>query len=123
MIRVYREQDVTIVELGPSYESLDECALEEISGVLLTKATTADPPRMVVDLSETSYIGSAFIELLIRVWKRLTQRGGTMALCGLRPFCAKVLRVTRLDHLWRTFPTQNQAVAVLREDPGQSGSS
>ncbi len=123
MIQVSRQQDITVVELGPSYESLDECALEEIGGALLTEATKADPPRMVLDLSGTNYIGSAFIELLVRIWKRLTQRGGTMVLCGLRPFCAEVLRVTRLDQLWKTFSTLDQAVAALRESPTQPGSS
>ncbi len=119
MIRVSRQQDVTVIELGPSYESLDERVLGEIGGVLLSEATKADPPRVVLDLSGTGYIGTAFIELLVRAWKRLTQRGGTMVLCGLRPFCADVLRVTRLDQLWKAFPTRDQAVATLGENAGQ----
>ena len=123
MIRVSRQQDVTIVELGPSYESLDKGAIAEMGDVLLNQATEAEPPRMVLDLSETNYIGSAFVELLVRVWKRLTQRGGTMALCGLRPFCTEVLRVTRLDRLWNAFPTRDQAVAAVRQIPGQPAAS
>jgi len=123
MIRISRQQDVTVVELGPSYQSLDAGVLQDVTGVLLTEATRADPPRMVLDLSATSYLGSAFIELLVRAWKRLTERGGTMVLCGLRPYCAEVLRVTRLDHLWKTFPTRDQAVAALGKAPGQPASS
>ncbi len=117
MIQVSRQRDVTIVELGPSYESLDDRVLEEIRGALLSEASRADPPLMVLDLSGTDYIGSAFMELLVRVWKRLTERGGAMVLCGLRPFCAEVLRVTGLDRLWRVFPTQDQAVTTIKEDP------
>ncbi len=113
MIRLTRLQDVTVIELGPSYASLDDDTLEEIGGVLLTKAATADPPKVVVDLSETNYIGSGFIELLVRAWKRLRQRQGTMALCGLRPFCAEVLHTSRLDTLWGDFSTQDQAVAAI----------
>jgi len=113
MIRISRQQDVTVVELGPNYQSLDAGVLEEVTAVLLTEATKAEPPRMVLDLSATSYVGSAFIELLVRAWKRLTERGGTMVLCGLRPSCAEVLRVTRLDRLWKAFPTRDQAVAAL----------
>ena len=123
MIEFSRQRDVTIVELGPSYESLDDRILEEIRGALLSEASKADPPPMVLDLSGTNYIGSAFIELLVRVWKRLTERGGTMVLCGLRPFCAEVLRVTGLDHLWRVFPTQDQAVTAIKEDPRGPASS
>ena len=114
MIRVSRQGDVTVIELGSSYESLDDRVLGEIRGVLLGEAMESEPPRMVLDLSGTDYIGSAFIELLVRVWKRLTERGGAMVLCGLRSFCAEVLRVTGLDGLWKSFPTQDQAVAALR---------
>ena len=114
MIRVSRQGDVTVIELGSSYESLDDRVLGEIRGVLLSQAMESDPPRMVLDLSGTDYIGSAFIELLVRVWKRLTERDGTMVLCGLRSFCAEVLHVTGLDGLWKSFPTQDQAVAALR---------
>lgn len=123
MIRVTRQQDVTVIELGPGYETLDGDALGELRRSLLTEATTADPPKMVVDLSQTRYIGSAFLELLVRAWKRLRQRGGTMALCGLRPFCTEVLHVTRLDQLWRAFPTRDEAVAALGENRGPPGSS
>lgn len=123
MIRVSRQQDVTIVELGPSYESLDRGVIAEIGEVLLSEATQVDPPRMVLDLSETSYIGSAFVELLVRAWKRLAERGGTMVLCGLRPFCTEVLHVTRLDRLWQAFPTRDLAVAAVKGSPGQPAPS
>jgi hypothetical protein len=35
-------------------------------------------------------------------------------LCGVQPFCAEVIHVTRLDTLWESFPTREEAVAVLR---------
>ena len=115
MIQVTRQQDVTVIELGPSYETLNDEVLREMAEVLLTKATTADPPRVVLDLSGTKYIGSLFVELLVRTWKRLSERGGKMVLCGLQPFCAEVLRISRLDTLWESFPTQAEAVAALRD--------
>ena len=95
---------MTVVELEASYNSLDEKALDELGGLLLTKATLIDPPDMIIDLSKTSYIGSMFVELLVRTWKRLAERGGRLALCGLHPFCAEVLKISRLDTLWLLFP-------------------
>ena len=115
MIRSTRQDGVTVIELGPSYESLDDDALEEIGGLLLTEATVADPPRVVIDLSGTDYFGSTFIELLVRAWKRLTQRRGTMVLCGVQPLCAEVLQVSRLDTLWPICRTQAEAVIAAAE--------
>lgn len=111
MIEVLRQENVTVIRLGVTYRSLDDDVLDEVGGLLLTKAATVDPPRIVLDLSETTYIGSTFIELLVRAWKRLRERGGTLVLCGLQPFCTEVLRVTRLDSLWKSYPSQQEAVA------------
>jgi anti-sigma B factor antagonist len=113
MLTFTEQQGVTIIELGASYESLDEAALEELGGVLLTKAVEADPPCLLLDLAKTRFIGSSFIELLVRAWKRLTARGGSMALCCVKPFCSEVIHVTRLDTLWEMFPSRDQAISSL----------
>ncbi len=117
MIQITLENTVTVIELGPSYESLDATALEDFGSVLLTKASTVEPPYLVLDLSHTRYIGSAFLELVVRAWKRLSERGGMLALCKLQPFCAEVLQIARLDRLWRHFPDRAQAVEWLTSHP------
>jgi len=111
---VVREDEITIVELDPSYDSLDDQVLAEFGGVLLSEAAHADPPRLVLDFSRTTFIGSSFIELLIRAWKRLQQRSGTMVLCGVQPLCLEILEVTRLTSIWRIYPTRQEAVESLR---------
>jgi anti-anti-sigma factor len=113
MVRIEQCPGATLLVLGVSYESLDEAVLDEFGGLLLTVAATADPPRVVLDLAATRLIGSRFIELMIRAWKRLAQRGGRLALCGVQPFCAEVLRVTRLDTLWEIFDDRAGALASL----------
>lgn len=115
MDHVSRDRDVTVIELGPSYDSLDEAALAESGGVLLGEAIHAEPPRLLLDLSQTRFIGSRFIELLVRAWKRIRERGGTMALCGVQPFCSEVLKTTKLDTLWRSYPTRADGVSALED--------
>lgn len=118
MVQLTRQRDVTVVELGANYDSLEEGALEELGDVLLTNATMVEPPLLVLDLSQTTVIGSRFIELLVRAWKRLSERGGGMALCGLQPFSKEVLHVTRLDTLWESYHERNAAVAALAAGRG-----
>jgi len=113
MTSLIREQDVTILQLDASYSSLDEKALEHVGEVLLAEATYAEPPRLLLDLSLTQFIGSRFIELLVRAWKRVRTRGGSMALCGVQPLCAEVLQVARLDTLWTSYATRSEAVGAL----------
>jgi anti-anti-sigma factor len=113
MTSLIREQDVTVLQLDASYSSLDEKALEDLGEVLLAEAVYAEPPRLLLDLSRTRFIGSRFIELLVRAWKRVRTRGGSMALCGVQPLCDEVLRVARLDTLWTSYATQGEAIGAL----------
>jgi anti-anti-sigma factor len=105
---------LTIVELGASYDSLDERALEAIEKVLLCEASEADPPWIVLDMSRTTFIGSSFIGILIRTWKRIRDRDGIMALCGVQRLCRETLESTRLlGTLWQAYPTQADAVSAI----------
>jgi len=118
MATIHREPNATVLELGPSYASLDLKALTELGEVLLSEATYADPPYLVLDLSQTSFVGSAFIELLVRAWKRISHRGGTMAVCGAQPFCVEVLKAAHLDSLWPSFPTRQGALNAAETHGG-----
>jgi anti-anti-sigma factor len=114
MDNVVRQSGVTILRAGPDYESLDDPVMRKFGEALMREAGEADPPRLVVDLGEMEYVGSAFLELLVRAWKRLKPRGGLMALCEAQPFCIEVLESTRLDSLWPAYPSRDEAVAALK---------
>jgi len=111
-----REQDgVTVISLGPEYESLDEHLLDDLREILLTAAQQADPPRVVLDLSHTRFFGSAFLEILFRMWNRLQAREeGRLCISGLAPYCREVLEVTHLDRLWDIRETCDEAVQLLQ---------
>jgi anti-sigma B factor antagonist len=113
MHRVTREQGVIIVELGPSYAALDYEAIEQCGEILLSQADLASPPHLILDMSETQFIGSSFIELLVRAWKRIKRREGWMAFCSLQPFCREVMAVSRLDTIWPVYADRAQALKEL----------
>lgn len=117
MTNVLREEGLTIVELGASYDSLDEKVLEEIEKVLLGEASKTNPPWIILDMSNTTFIGSSFIGILIRTWKRVRERDGVMVLCGVQPFCRETLENTRLwGTLWQTYPTLADAVSAVSKE-------
>jgi anti-anti-sigma factor len=113
MVRVIRENGVTILCTGPSYAALEYQVLQELGEVLLSEATHATPPRLILDMSETSYVGSSFIEILVRAWKRIQNRHGMMALCTLHPFCHEVISVSRLDTIWPIYANRAEASNAL----------
>ncbi|HUG90562.1 MAG TPA: STAS domain-containing protein [Planctomycetaceae bacterium] len=112
--QISRQDGVTVIELGPEFENLDEHALETLREAVLEAAQHADPPRLVLDLSHTKFFGSAFIELLFRAFSRVNEHeGGIFALSGLTEYCAEVITVTHLDRLWQIHPTRDAAVKAL----------
>ncbi len=107
------QDGVTVILLGPEYESLDESLLDDLRATILEVAETADPPKVVLDLSHTKFFGSAFIEIMFRAWKRVDARGGTFAISGLTRYCTEIVEVTHLDRLWKVFANREAAVAGL----------
>jgi anti-sigma B factor antagonist len=110
------EAGVTVVTLGPEYESLEETELETLKGTLLDVAERAEPPLVLLDLSQLRFFGSALIEALFRAWNHLKVRpGGQLSLCGLTSYCREVVEITHLDQLWSIFETRDEAVRALKK--------
>jgi len=114
---IHKESGVTVITLGPEYESLDEDRLVHLQETLLETAQNVDPPRVVLDLSHTRFFGSAFIEVIFRIWNRLNSKDkGAFAICGLTPYCAEIFEVTHLNKLWPVFDTAEDAVAAISQN-------
>jgi len=117
---IIQDKGVTVIALGPEYENLDEHILDDLRDVFQELSESADPPWVVVDLANTKFFGSSFLEILFRMWNHLHSRdGGRLALSGLTPYCAEVLAITHLDTLWPTFPDRSLAVTALHS-PSQA---
>ncbi|MBM82775.1 MAG: hypothetical protein CMJ78_19610 [Planctomycetaceae bacterium] len=110
---VTKINDVTIIVFGSDYENLDEQCLDDVRDLILNTAEEADPPRMLLDLSNTSFFGSSFIEVLFRVWNRMNGKDGKFAITGLTPYCKEVLEITHLDRIWGIYDSQDEAFAAF----------
>lgn len=114
MVNVIYQNGITIVELESQYDSLDDESLEQLSHVLLEAVSGPRRPVLLLDFSKTRFIGSTFIGLMVRVWKRIRDRDGQMGLCCLAPFCRETLVIARLyDTLWTSYATREEALSTL----------
>ncbi len=108
------QDGVTVFQFGPGPHTFHEAQMAEVTEPMLS-ACLAEPPLVVVDLSEVEFFGSSFIELLFRMWKRLNERNGRFVLAGVSPYCGEVLAVTNLDKLWQSYGSRDEAVAALKK--------
>lgn len=115
MASLCRQNGITVVELDERYDSLDEETLGHLSDLLLEAASESDPPALLIDFSQTEFVGSLFIGLLVRVWKRIRDRNGSMGLCCIPAFCREALTAARLyDTLWTPYGTREEAIAAMK---------
>lgn len=113
MTKIVEKPGVTIVEVDTSYDSLEEAKLDQFSKLLLSTVDRAEPPVVLLDLAGAPFVGSTFLGILVRAWKRLRDRQGRLALCHANQVCGDVLRASKLDTIWEIFPGREEAVREL----------
>ena len=74
---------------------------------------------LVIDLSEVSFIDSTGLNALVRAFERQRLAGSLLALVSDDSRVAMMLEVTRLDRVLTRFPTRDEALAAVRDEPGR----
>lgn len=69
------------------------------------------PERMVVDLSEVSYIDSAGLAALIEAMQKVEGYGGKFMLAGLQETVRSIFEISRLDQVFQIFPDADTALS------------
>jgi serine/threonine-protein kinase RsbW len=66
--------------------------------------------NIVLDFQQTAYYGSSALGFFVRLWKKVSSRGGRIACCNLSPVEKEILRFTRLDSLWPICVSREEAM-------------
>jgi anti-sigma B factor antagonist len=75
--------------------------------------------NIVMDFHKTDYYGSTALGFFVKLWKRVRERQGRMALCCLSEHEREILAVTKLDSVWRICSSRAEAMQFIRgESPG-----
>jgi anti-sigma B factor antagonist len=69
---------------------------------------------LVIDCSRLGYVSSIGIASLIRLYKKVVERGGRVMLVGVQGPLSRLLEITRLNQVFQTYPTLEDALAALR---------
>jgi anti-anti-sigma factor len=118
MAKSFQQDGVTIIEMDETYNALEEEPIEALARLLLAEVQKVPArPLLVLDFSQTVYMGSRVLEVLFRTWKRLKERKGRMVLCSVQPFCGEVLEITHLDRIWDILPDRDSAIKAVKEEP------
>jgi len=79
----------------------------------LTDAIEAGKSRIVVDLTETSFLDSTALGVLIGAVKRLRSREGALVIVNTDQNIAKTFEITGLDQIFTILDTCEGAISAL----------
>jgi anti-sigma B factor antagonist len=77
----------------------------------LLEATAEGSGALVVDMSRTQFCDSAGLNVLVRAHHRLRAEDGEMLLVISGATVVRIFAVSGVDHVIRTFPTLEEAIA------------
>jgi anti-sigma B factor antagonist len=87
----------------------------------LTDAIEGGKSRIVVDLTETSFLDSTALGVLIGAVKRLRSRDGALVIVNVDQNIAKTFEITGLDQIFTIVGTRDDAVAALDQASSPQG--
>ena len=107
---------ITVIRPSQRLESLGWDLIEHAAALVIEPIRGQQSSLVLVALDDVNYFGSAFLSLLLRLWKHVSTSGGMMVLSGATPRAKELLRVTNLDTLWAIYETEQEALDVLESD-------
>jgi len=91
---------------------------------LLSAAIGRGKTQVVLDLSEVEFIDSTGLSVLLNGLRRVTRRGGRMAIVCSNPTVLRLFVITRLDSTFTIVGSRRAALeAVAEQGPGSGGGS
>lgn len=114
VFRLERDGDVLIVipqgdAIGFRYNDV-----HQESNATLKLLDSPALQHVVIDFGCEEVLGSIIISVVIKVCRKIGQKGGRAAFCNALPDMQEVLQTMNLTRLWNYYPTRAEAIAAVR---------
>lgn len=79
----------------------------------LTSLLADGRKQLVVDLSQTNYINSGGLRILVAAWRQARQQQGDVVLCGLNDRLQEIFSMVGFDKVFKIYPSVKAAQAAF----------
>ncbi|MBL4885273.1 MAG: STAS domain-containing protein [Planctomycetaceae bacterium] len=123
--RFSAEGKISILELLPELNKVQWGEIEAIGTEVLGSLESQSQPLLIVDLTPLSYMGSAMVALIVRVWKMTKTKNGQICVICPHASVFEVLKLAALDKVWNIVDDMDEARAMVGagRSSGSSGGS
>jgi anti-anti-sigma factor len=111
---VEREGRTLIVTPRTDLRELDYQTIEVGATEILSLLGNGTIKNVVLDFHNTDYYGSTALGFFVKLWKRVRDRHGRMAFCGLSAHEREILQATNLDGLWPLCSSRLEAIQAVQ---------
>ena len=101
----------TVTVLSPR-EAIVQSECDELRCAMADVATSGSG-RIVLDLSEVSFIDSVGLELICSLQTVCSENGGRLKLAAVGEICSEILRVTDLSKQFEILPSVEEAAKSM----------
>jgi anti-anti-sigma factor len=101
------------ITLLPELNDKQWADIERVGSEIVERISGAPSPKVLVDLTQLSYMGSAMVALIVRLYKTVNSRGGKMVVVNQHELVFEVLKLAGLTKLWTIVGTRQEAYATL----------
>ena len=109
-VSVTSQKDIRVVEFTNN-KILDEGNITQIGATLAALIDEAAQPKLLLDFANVDHLSSAALGMLINVNNKIKQKNGQLRLANIKPQIFEVFVITKLNKLFRIYPTRSDALA------------
>lgn len=120
--RLELENRRIIIALLPELNEVPWSDIEKVGSEILEKLQNISSPNLLVDLCPLSYMGSAQVALVVRMFKAVKEKGGKMVVANQNPMVLEVLTLAGLNKVWTIVDSRERGLSMLGGG-GRSSSS
>ncbi len=121
MSRMSDQPIIDVSSVGDVYVvSLNQASIGGVEGIEQIRSTLHElvrlqqPRKLVIDFSAVCFFSSQMLGLLVDLWRRMKNAGGSLLISGINPQLTRVFRITHLDKIFDFYEDTDAAVAALR---------
>ncbi len=105
-MEIRTEGDVTVAIMVPRFDASNANDIEMVLQGLIAKGVK----KLVCDFSQTEYIASAGLRVLLSTAKSLQKSGGQIFIVSMKPFVHEVFEISGFSQIFKVYPSQKEAL-------------
>ncbi len=111
-ISIQYVEDATIVTFVDE-KILEEMDIQSLQTSIMSVVEEAERINLILDFSNVQFLSSAVLGLLMRISKKVYERGGQLKLCNISPRIYEIFKITRLNQIFDIHEDVDRAIESL----------